>query len=147
MVQLPGAFQARQCACWVTFCAAAIRSRLSDCRATQEAGNGTILPPFVSVRRCCPIRRPSVERASMNDFDELVFQRLCHLKNARKTVVQQKEFMDLGISLDELVHSLKRMQVMRFCYVLPYPQFATRDFQSFAVEIYADTIDEFLGGG
>ena len=83
----------------------------------------------------------------MNDFDELVFQRLCHLKNAGRAVAQQTEFMDLGISLDELVYSLKRIQLMRFCYILPYPQFATRDFQSFAVEIYADAIDEFLGGG
>jgi hypothetical protein len=83
----------------------------------------------------------------MNDFDELVFQRLCHLKDAGQMVAQQTEFMDLGIPLDELVYSLKRMQMMKFCYILPYPQFATRDFQSFAVEIYADAINGFLGSG
>jgi hypothetical protein len=82
----------------------------------------------------------------MNDFDELVFQRVCHLKDAGQAIAQQTEFTDLGIPLDELVFSLRRLQMMRFCYVLPYPQFAARDFQTFSVEIYADAIDEFLHG-
>jgi hypothetical protein len=82
----------------------------------------------------------------MNDFDELVFQRVCRLKDAGQTIAQQTEFIDLGIPLDELVFSLRRLQMMRFCYILPYPQFATRDFRSFSVEIYADAIDEFLRG-
>ena len=33
----------------------------------------------------------------MNDFDDLVFQRLCHLKDAGQTVANQTEFVDLGI--------------------------------------------------
>ena len=83
----------------------------------------------------------------MNDFDDLVFQRLCHLKDAEQTVAHQTEFEDLGISVDEVVYSLKRLQRMRFCYVLPYPQYAERDFQSFSVEIYAEAIHNYLGSG
>ncbi len=83
----------------------------------------------------------------MSDYDEPVFQRLCHLKDRKQTVAQQTEFLDLGILIDELVYSLWRLQSKGFCYVLPYPQYAMRDFQTFSVEIYFSAIDEFLGGG
>lgn len=83
----------------------------------------------------------------MSDYDEPVFQRLGHLRNRKQTVAQQTEFLDLGFSTDEQVYSLRRLQSKGFCYVLPYPQYAMRDFQTFSVEIYFDAVNEFLGGG
>lgn len=83
----------------------------------------------------------------MSEFDDAVFQRLCELKNAVQNVARPADFSALPLSLDELVYSLQRLQQLGFCYILPYPKYATCDFQTFAVEIYFEAIDDFLGSG